>query len=663
MGKRCFFLAVIFLLTISLDSSAQKKRTEKANEAYNAGEYYEAIDLYKDAYSVIQDKVERNRVVFMIAECYRKTNDPRRAELWYKKAIGRDFPDPIAQLRYADAMKMNMKYEDAIDEYKRYKELVPADPRADNGILSCELALQWMESPIGYEVQDMKYFNSRGIDFSPAFARDDYQVVYFTSSRDEALGNKTHGATGEDFTDIFESKLDRKGKWSVPVPVEGPVNTEFEDGTPSFTGDYETMYFSRCEISKRKTLGCKIFVANRTGENWGTPKPLEILSDSLVAAHPSISADELTLYFVSDIEGGFGGKDLWKVTRESKGSDWEKPVNMGPEINTQGDEVFPYIHPDGTLYFSSNGHIGMGGLDIFRAALGEDNHWKIENMQYPINSFADDFGIVFEKEMERGFFSSARKGRGNDDIYSFVLPPLKFNLIGVVRDEKTEDVIPGSTVKLIGSDGLNIQTETGDDGTFRFMLQPNTDYVFLASKEGYLNGKGRETTKGQDQSRDFRATIYIASIAKPIELSNSNVFYDFAKWDLRPEAMVSLDKLVETLNDNPNVTIELMSHTDSRDTEEFNLDLSQKRAQSVVEYLIEKGIAPDRLSAKGYGESTPKVVTKRMTEEYDFLNENDVLSVEYIDRLATVEQKEIAHQMNRRTEFRVITTDYELNDQ
>lgn len=663
MDKRCFFLIVILLVSIALDGSAQRKRTEKADEAYNAGEFYEAIDLYKDAYSVIQDKDERNRVVFMIAECYRKTNDPRRAELWYKKAIGRDFPDPVAQLRYAESMKMNMKYEEAIDEFKRYKELVPADPRADDGILSCELALQWMEHPIGYEVQDMKYFNSRGIDFSPAYARDDYQMVYFTSSRDEALGNKTHGATGEDFTDIFESKLDRKGKWSVPVPVEGPVNSEFEDGTPSFTQDFETMYFSRCEISKRKTLGCKIYVTSREGENWGTPKPLEILSDSLITAHPSIAADELTLYFVSDIEGGFGGKDLWKVTRESKGSDWGKPVNMGPEINTRGDEVFPYIHPDGTLYFSSNGHIGMGGLDIFRATFGEDDHWIIENMQYPINSFADDFGIVFEQESERGFFSSTRKGRGNDDIYSFVLPPLKFNLIGVVRDEKTDEVIPSSTVKLIGSDGLNIQSETGDDGTFRFMLQPNTDYVFIASKEGYLNGKGRETTKGQDQSRDFRATIYIASIAKPIELSNSNVFYDFAKWDLRPEAMVSLDKLVETLIDNPNITIELMSHTDSRDTEEFNLELSQKRAQSVVDYLIEKGIRTDRLSAKGYGESMPKVVTKRIAEEYNFLNENDVLTVAFIDRLPTVEQKEIAHQMNRRTEFRVLTTDYETNDQ
>lgn len=663
MTKRYILLSILLLLLFTLDSSAQKKRTAKANEAFNAGEFYEAIDLYKDAYSVIQDKVEKTAVSFMVAECYRKTNDPRLSELWYKKAIGRDYPDPIAQLRYADAKKMNMKYEEAIDEYKRYKELVPADPRADNGILSCELALQWMESPIGYEIQNLKYFNSRGIDFSPAFARDDYQVVYFTSSRDEALGNSLHGATGQDFTDIFVSRLDRKGKWSVPVPVEGLVNSEFEDGTPSFTADYKTMYFSRCEISKRKTLGCQIFMVNRDGESWGTPKPLEILSDSLVAAHPSISDDELTLYFVSDIEGGFGGKDIWKITRESAGSDWGNPVNMGDEINTSGDEVFPFIHPDGVLYFSSNGHIGMGGLDIFRAALEEDNHWKIENMQYPINSFADDFGIVFENEMERGFFSSSRKGKGNDDIYSFVLPPLKFNLMGVVRDEKSEDVIPGSTVKLIGSDGLNIQAETGDDGAFRFMLQPNTDYVFLASKEGYLNGKGRETTKGQDQSRDFRATIYIASIAKPIELSNSNVFYDFAKWDLRPEAMVSLDKLVETLNDNPNVTIELMSHTDSRDTEEFNLDLSQKRAQSVVDYLISKGIPSDRLSAMGYGESMPKVITKRTAGEYDFLTEEDELSVAFIERLSSVEQQEIAHQINRRTEFRVLTVNYNTEEQ
>ncbi len=658
-GMKFYFLLIAYFLAFSVLSFPQKKRTARADEAYDAGEFYEAIDLYKNAYSAIKDKQEKTRVTFQIAECYRKTNNSKQSELRYKRAVSREYPDPIAILRYAEAKKMNGKYEDAIDELKRYKQLVPDDPRSDNGILSCEMALEWMENPVGYKVEDIRYFNSRGFDFSPAYAQEDYSVIYFTSSREEATGKKTHGATGENFADIFESRKDRKEKWSVPVPLDETINTEFEEGTPSFTSDYKTMYFSRCEVSKRKKLGCNIFVAKRSGEGWSKPELLEILSDSLIAAHPSISKDELTLYFVSDLDDGYGDKDIWKITRESKSGNWESPENLGPDINTERDEVFPFIHPDGTLYFSSNGHLGMGGLDIFRATILEDGTWKIENMRYPINSSADDFGIVFENESEKGFFSSTRKGRSNDDIFSFILPPLKFNLLGVVRDEKSEEPLSSSTVKLIGSDGTNIEAETADDGSFRFRLKPGTDYVFVASKRGYLNEKGRETTKGQDKSKDFRTTILLSSIAKPIELSHSNVFYDFAKWDLRPEAMVSLDRLVETLNDNPNVTIELMSHTDSRDTEEFNLELSQKRAQSVVNYLIVKGITADRLSAKGYGESNPKVVDKRVAGQYPFLREDTILNEAFIHSISSIEQQEIAHQLNRRTEFRVVRTDYE----
>ena len=299
----------------------------------------------------------------------------------------------------------------------------------------------------------------------------------------------------------------------------------------------------------------------------------------------------------------------------------------------------------------------MGGLDIYKANQGEDGTWVIENMKYPINSAADDFGIVFEKDMERGYFSSARKGRGNDEIYMFALPPLKFNVIGEVRDDKTDALLVNATVKSIGSDGITVEATTDAEGTFRFMLKPNTDYVFVATKEGYLNGKERETTKGQEKSTDFRSTIYLSNILETIELSNSNVFYDFAKWDLRPEAMVSLDKLIETLNDNPTITIELMAHTDSRDSEEFNLDLSQKRAQSVVDYLIARGIDPARLSAKGYGESQPKTVTQRINESYPFLPEGRVLDERFINSLPASRQEE-AHQLNRRTEFRVLRTDY-----
>jgi len=376
-----------------------------------------------------------------------------------------------------------------------------------------------------------------------------------------------------------------------------------------------------------------------------------------VAAHPALSPDGQTLYFVSDMPGGRGGKDLYRTTRTSPGSPWSRPENLGTDINTRGNELFPFVQEDGTLYFASDGHIGMGGLDIFRAVPQGGDAWLVQNMMAPINSPADDFGITFESGAERGIFSSSRKGRTADDLYTFEMPPLLFSITGLVRDEKTGQPVEGAAVQLIASDGANMQTETGAAGDFRFTLRPEVDYIFLASKKGYLNGKEKETTRGQDKSRDFMATIQLTPIDRPIELPN--IFYDFGKWDLRPESMVSLDRLVETLNDNPNVTIELMSHTDSRDTEEFNLDLSQKRAQSVVDYLIAKGIAADRLTAQGYGETNPKVVDQEIMENSPFLRSGATLNEQYINSLASEEQKEIAHQINRRTEFRVLRTDYE----
>jgi peptidoglycan-associated lipoprotein len=648
--------ALLFLAPVEGHAQRKKDQTAKAREAYAAGEYMTAIDLFKDAYNKVSDREVKNELVFLIAECYRITNQPAKAELRYKQAIQKEYPNPIIYLRYADALKMDEAYEDAMEQYRRYKELVPDDPRGEEGITSCELALEWIENPTNYEVENMKYFNSRQSDFSPFFATEDYAVVYFTSSREEATGNDLHGGTGDNFADIFQSRKDRKGKWSVPVALDENINTEFEDGTPVLNDDYSTMYFTRCKVNKNTNFGCQIYTSNRTGETWSAAEPLALADDSVVIAHPAITSDELTLYFVSDMPGGVGGKDLWMVTRTSKGGDWSAPENL-EAINTVDDEMFPFVHNDGSLYFASNGRIGLGGLDIYKANEQEDGSWQIENMKSPINSAADDYGIVFEKEMERGYFSSSRKGRGNDEIYMFALPPMKFNVIGEVRDDKTDELLDNTTVKSIGSDGITVETTTGEDGTFRFMLKPNTDYVFVASRDSYLNGKERETTKGQEKSTDFRTTIYLSNIRESIELSNSNVFYDFAKWDLRPEAMVSLDKLIETLNDNPTITIELMAHTDARDSHEYNMDLSQKRAQSVVDYLIERGIDPARLSAMGYGETVPKTVTKRISENYSFLNEGTVLDENYINALPVTRQEE-AHQLNRRTEFRVLRTDF-----
>jgi len=653
--KRFSILVVILIIAVMQDSSAQKKRGERAYSAYNAGEYYEAIDQFKDTYSKTKraDRETRTEFIFMIAECYRLINDPRNAETWYKLAVKSSFSRPEAQYWLAASLKKNGKYQQAIDEFKKYKQVAPTDARADQEIRACELALEWSRNPEAYTVEELKDLNSKESDFSPAFGRDDFGVVYFTSSRDDAQGNKTHGATGQGFTDIFESRLDKKSKWSIPVTVD-MINSEFEDGTPFFISDYKELYFTRCETGKREQKGCTIMYSKKTGESWSEPERLGILSDSLVAAHPALTSDGQTLYFVSDMAGGSGGKDIWITTRD--GNAWSKPINAGPDINTSGDELFPYVRNDGTLYFSSDGLIGMGGLDIFKATAQPDGSWMVQNMKAPINSSADDFGISFENENERGIFSSTRKGRGNDELYYFEFPPLKFNVTGLVKDEKTGTPISASTVQLIASDGSNLQAETGQSGDFRFALKPDVDYIFLASKKGYLNGKEKETTKGQEKSRDFLVTILLTAIDKPIELPN--IFYDFGKWDLRPESMVSLDKLVETLNDNETVTIELMSHTDSRDTEEYNYDLSQKRAQSVVQYLIEKGVEPERLSAKGYGESSPKVVDASIVAQAPFLKTGTTLSEQYINSLPSEEQKEIAHQVNRRTEFRVLRTDY-----
>jgi len=655
MNRTIVLIIIVALMFPSL-LQAQKQKTERAYAAYEAGTYYDAIDHFKDVYSKTRDRQLKAEMVFMVSECYRLINDPKNAELWYKRAVRSPFPKPEAQYWLADSYKKLGRYPEAIEEFRTYRQLVPGDPRTEQQIRACELAMEWQASPEAYNVEEMKDINSRDSDFGPAYARDDHGLVWFTSSRDDARGNKEHGATGQSFTDIFETRLDKKGKWSTPVPVDF-LNTEFEDGTPSFSMDYTEVFFTRCEAGKRESKGCVIMYSSREGVNWSDPEKIELLDDTLVAAHPALSPDGQTLYFVSDMPGGRGGKDLYRTTRTSPGSPWSRPENLGTDINTRGNELFPFVQEDGTLYFASDGHIGMGGLDIFRAVPQGGDAWLVQNMMAPINSPADDFGITFESGAERGIFSSSRKGRTADDLYTFEMPPLLFSITGLVRDEKTGQPVEGAAVQLIASDGANMQTETGAAGDFRFTLRPEVDYIFLASKKGYLNGKEKETTRGQDKSRDFMATIQLTPIDRPIELPN--IFYDFGKWDLRPESMVSLDRLVETLNDNPNVTIELMSHTDSRDTEEFNLDLSQKRAQSVVDYLIAKGIAADRLTAQGYGETNPKVVDQEIMENSPFLRSGATLNEQYINSLASEEQKEIAHQINRRTEFRVLRTDYE----
>lgn len=651
-------LVVLSFISWNFEGIAQTARLKRANALYEAGGYFDAVEIYRRDL----DKVDREQMGYYlqrIADCYRFVGNSRQAELWYSKAIMRDAPDPKVFYYYAEMLKMGEKYDEALEQYNKYKELVPNDPLADVGIKSCELAQKWMASPAGYEVVALRAINSRQSDFSPAYASEDYSILFFTSSRDDATGSKKHAGTGEKFTDIFVTQRDMQGNWSEPRPLEESINTSFDEGTPSITSDLNKLYFTRCRTSKRNKLGCEILMSERREQGWLTPEPLPIAADSMVVAHPSISSDELTLYFVSNMPGGYGGNDLWKVTRTSSQDNWGDPVNLGAKINTKGNEMFPFIHHDGTLYFSSDGHPGMGGLDVFRAKNEGSDDWVIENMRYPINSPSDDFGIIFETEREAGYFSSRRReigARGGDNIFLFYLPEINFNMIGKVRDDKSGKPLAKANVQLVGSDGLIANVTTDTDGSFRFMLNPNTDYVLIASREGYLNGKGKETTRGLSASKEFEVDIELTSTAKPIELPN--IFYDFDRWELRPESMAALDKLIEVLNDNPTIVIELGAHTDSRGTLEYNYDLSQKRAQSVVNYLIERGVPAERLRAKGYAQSQPKVADEQLVQQYPFLEVGAKLDQKFIDSLTNEEQQETVHQINRRTEFRVLSTDF-----
>lgn len=647
--KRFSFTSLILIFSLSI--FAQGGKLKRATDAYNANEWLKAIELYRDAYEVVEDKAKKTEIIFYIADCFRRMNDAKHAELWYKKTIDREYQNPLIYLYYADALRMQGKYSEAEPWYRKYKDLVPDDKRGENGIQSSQLAQKWIDNPTGYVVEDMKFLNSRSYDYCPAYGRSDYMVVYFTSTRDQAKGTVREG-TGVKPSDIFVSKLDKKDKWSEPVPLGEDINSEFEEGSPSVNRDFTAMYYTVCKPIKGKKASSQIYVSTISGDEVGKGSPIELAGDSIEVMHPAISPDGNTLYFVMDARGGQGGYDIWKSNKE--GSGWSTPENMGTDINTSGNEIYPYVHNDGTLYFSSNGHIGLGGLDIFKADIQNDMRWKVNNMKAPVNSAADDFGIVFHATEERGLFSSGRNGK-SDDIFSFILPPLRFNISGVVLDERTEKPLADATVKSISSDGTTTDIKTGPDGTFKFALKANTDYVFIALRQGYLNNKARESTKGEIKSKDYTTVISLTPIDKPIELPN--IFYDFAKADLRPESMLALDKLVETLNDNPNVTIELMANTDYVGNEKANLELSQKRAQSVVDYLIEKGIAQDRLKATGNGESNPKTVDEKIAKQYQFLTVGTLLNESFIKTLSP-DNQEFANQINRRTEFKVLRTDY-----
>lgn len=670
-GMRVILLITIALVMASGLAQAQKNYAQEADEAFRLYQFYDAIEMYKSAYNKVgRNRVEKVRILFQIGECYRKINDVKRAEQTYKRVIASNYPDPIVHLHFGDVLKQQGKYIDAIEQYKIYSEKVPEDERGNMGVKSCELAQRWIDNPTRYEVENIKRINSNADDFGPAYADRKFGSLVFASTRPDATGKKADPNTGQSFSDIFLTTKDRKGNWSQPVVFDPLICGIDNEGAATFSVKYNTLYFTRCPVVKKQIVGCQIWISTKRGRGWAEPEHLSVSADSSSVGHPTITSNERDLYFASDIPGGYGGRDIWYATRTRKNRPFGAPVNLGPVINTPGNEMFPYIreYSDGrtALYFASDGHPGMGGLDIYRSEWEGAGWGAPDNMMSPINSMGDDFAIIFEGDLEKGFLTSNRPGgRGGDDIYSHYLPPLLYTLQGVVRDELTLQLLSNAVIELAGSDNTVLTVKTDRAGSYAFNNQqilPNTTYKISAKKENYFPKDATITTVGLNVSKDFVENFLLIPFPKdPIPLPE--IRYDLARWELLPQYQDSLNGLIEIMKKNPTIVIELISHTDFRDDIIRNDTLSFKRARSVVEYLVTRGIDGERMVPKGRGERDPRKLPNGYT--YSFGEYNGIsfppgvtLTEDYINALKINKEKEAAHQLNRRTEFRIIRDDY-----
>ncbi len=658
--KKIFYIifAAFMLATGAQVTSCKTAKMKDADEKYERGEYFAAAETYRKIYNKLrrkEDRYLRGEVAFMLGECYRHLNQSARAAAAYQNAQRYEWEDSLIPFYLAQAQQMEGQYTLAERNYKAYLDTAPRNWQAQEGIRGCQIAPKMRDDAARsrYIVKQARLFNSRRADFCPMFLDDKCDVIYFTSSREKAMGTTKSEITGAKNCDVFFSKKDDKGKWSNPEPVEGDLNTEFDEGITAFTPDGQTMFFAKALRKTDAGTSVEIYKASRSEAKWTGAAKFEITADTLSAYDdPAVSKDGRWLYFSSDMPGGQGGKDLWRVMISDGHGTLE---NLGDQINTPGDERFPYVRDDSTLYFSSNGHAGLGGLDLFRARLQPSGKWFIENMGAPMNSSADDFGITFEAEGEKGYFSSNRKdARGYDHIFSFEKPDLKVWISGYVLD-KDEEPVPNAIIRIVGNDGSNQKAVAKPDGTFRFDLQRGVSYVMLAGANGYLNGRQQFTSDIEEEDAEYNVDFILAAMDKPQVIEN--IFYDYNKATLRPESKAALDSMVQVLNDNPYITIEMGAHTDRVGGDDYNFKLSDRRAKSVVDYLIAAGIDSARLQSHGYGRSMPKVVTKRIARLYPQFNEGDTLHEAYVMALSK-EDRAAADQINRRTEFQVLTTNY-----
>lgn len=660
--RRIYIILHTVIVVTLFASCGADNAMKKGDKFYALGEYFDASTQYKKAYSATpaKERDTRGKRALKLAECYRRINYTQKAIAAYNNAIRYKQADSLTHLRLAQQLMKTGNYKEAAKNFEIALDSMPGSKLAVTGLRAARLAPQWKEAGSQYTVKRENFFNSRRADYSPMLSGDDNDQLFFTSTRNQVKGDELSGITGTKNGDIFFSQKDEKGKWTKPEDIDTELNSSFDEGACSFTPDGKTMYLTQCLTDPSYPRYATICTSERSDAAWGKATPLTITKDTLSSyAHPAVSPDGEWLYFTSDMPGGMGGLDIWRVRLTTSGLGGVE--NLGAPVNTEGDEMFPTFRPNGDLYFSSDGHPGMGGLDIFIAkpdtAAGG---WVIEHPGYPLNSQGDDFGMTFEGLRTRGFFSSNRgDGKGWDHIYSFENPEIVQTVKGWVYEQEGYE-LPEGLVYMVGNDGTNMKLSVKGDGSFTQEIKPGVDYVFLGTCKGFLNHKEQLRVEPVTESTEYVLQFPLASITAPVLIDN--IFYDFDKATLRPESTTALDELIKLLNENPNVTIELSAHCDYRGAVAYNKVLSQKRAEAVVTYLIEHGIAKDRLSPVGYGKEKPKTIKKKLTEKYPFLKENDVLTEEFIKTLKPEEQ-EICNQLNRRTEFIVLRTTYGMFDE
>ena len=669
--QRLYTILSIVVVAVLLVGCGADTAMKKGDKFYALGEYYDAATQYKKAYAQTpaKDRKLRGQRAMKMADCYRRINNTQRAIAAYNNAVRYKQQDTLTQYYLGQLLMKNGDYRGAekaflaaIDSLERSESSYLA--LAKEGQRAAKAASELKKKGSKYTVKREELFNSRRAEYSPMLCGDDNDQLYFTSTRNQAQGDELSGITGMKNGDIFFVQKDEKGKWGKPQTIDSELNSAFDEGACCFSADGRTMYLTLCKTDPDYPRYATIVKSQRSDASWSKPTEVLISKDTLTTfAHPAVSPDNQWLYFVSDMPGGLGGYDIWRM--ELTGNGLGIVENLGAPINTPGNELFPTFRPNGDLYFSSDGHPGLGGLDIFIAKPTQENtsnvHYSLEHPGFPLNSQGDDFGMTFDGLHNRGYFSSNRgDARGWDHIYSFEKAEVLLTVKGWVYEMDGYE-LPAGQVYMVGNDGTNLRLNVKGDGSFTQEIQTGVDYVFLGTCKGFLNHKEELRVDTATTSNEYVLQFALANISAPVLIDN--IFYDFDKATLRPESQTALDKLVKLLNDNPNVTIELSAHTDYKGSDQYNERLSQRRAESVVNYLIDHGIAADRLTPKGYGEGKPKTIKRKVAEKYPFLKEGDVLTEEFITNLKDEAQQDSCNQLNRRTEFTVLRTTYGMFDE